>query len=139
MDEMTLAEYLQVLDNYTFSDASLRRVAIKCNNLYGFSIPDITTTVDSLTQEQLDLCEAWTWVYALGIVNMTAGGKKSVGNRSVTYAAFNPLSTDRKNWLARANEIFRTYGYAEVTDGETASLEDYTNYWSNGRYDILPA
>ncbi len=137
---MTLAEYLQVLDNYTFTDASLRRIAIKCNNLYGFSIPDITTNVDSLTQEQLDLCEAWAWAdLALGVVNMMAGGKKSVGNRSVTYAAFNPLSTDRKNWLAKANLIFRTYEKPEVVDGETASIEDYTNYWSNGRYDVLPA
>ena len=136
-DTLTIAEYLQVLDNYTFTDNTLTRILVKCNNLYGYTIAGLETTVGEFTAEQLDLCEAWTWVYASGIVSMSNGGKKSVGNRSVAYATFNPAVSDRKAWMERANELFKKHDKPEVFDGDTAQIEDMSLLWNNGRPEFL--
>lgn len=130
---MTIAAYLQILDNYVLNESTISRILVKCNKEYGFDIEGPTAVVGDMTIEQLDLCEAWTWVYACGIVSMNGGAKKSVGNRSVSYASYSPFATDKKNWIERANAIFRKYGKAEVRDADEAQIDDRSLYWSNGR------
>ena len=125
----TLADYLQVLDNYSLSDNTLDRIVVKCNSLYGFTITGTTVLVSTLSTMELDLCEAWAWISATGIVGTNSGMKKTVGNRSVSYASFNPTDADCANWLANANRIFAKYGYPTVEGGQTAFIEDYSILW----------
>lgn len=127
---MQVGEYLQILDNYTFSQNTLDRVLVKCKSLYGFTIASTDDTNDKSTEE-LDLSEAWMWIQATSLVG-GGGEKKTIGNRSLTKQSIQFFATDKKQWMENANSIFSKYGKPTIDDADVPAVFDGSYMWGGG-------
>ena len=129
---MTLSEYMQILDNYTFADNTIERVIAKCNKSYDFDNTS-STDISDLEQKELDLNEAWMWISATSIVG-GGGETKKIGDRSLKKATIAFYASDRKRWIQNANDIFELYELPLIEDVDYPKIVDASGMW--GSYDV---
>lgn len=116
---MTIETYLQVLDNYTFSQRTVQR-AMEANHI------SAGTLVSNVPEKDLDLAEAAMWEAAASIVN---GGsqRKQIGNRSITTASINSTKADRAMWMQKANALRAKWGLPAKE--MSTEIQDFTPLW----------
>lgn len=118
----TIAEYLQILPNYTFPD----RIIEKAAGMYGLSLSDEAFPSDPDTAFLMarDLAEAIMWDSAAGLVN-GGGTKRTMGNRSFTDMSIQTSQHDRAAWQAKANALRLKWGIHETV----YDVYDATELW----------
>lgn len=116
---MTIESYLQIIDNYTFSQRTVQR-AMEANNI------SAGTLVSNVPEKDRDSAEAAMWEAAASIINGGAQ-RKQIGNRSVTTANINPTKADRAMWMQKANALRAKWGLP-VKEIST-EIQDYTPLW----------
>lgn len=116
----SIAEYLQILPNYTFPAHIIQKAA----GMYGLDVTD-TAFPENPTEDFLrnrDLAEAIMWDSAAGLVN-GGGSRKSMGNRSYTDMSIQTSQQDRSAWQSKANALRDRWGMtATVYDVYDASM-----------------
>lgn len=124
MATMTIEQYLQVLPNFTFP-ADFIKKAMGLNGIPEGS--DAFQNTDGWEKKR-DLAEAAMWEYACGLASSISGGKKQIGNRSITYATIHASASDRSVWLARANALRRKWGVTPIPT-DAGKIRDASFLW----------
>ena len=118
---LTIEKYLQVIPNLVFPADFIDRI---------INLPDIEiasgTLITALTQEELDLAEAYAWYGASGMIG-GGGYSKRINNRSISENQITITDAMREEWLERANVLRDKYGLARFT--EKRQIYDATIYW----------
>ena len=124
MAAMTIEQYLQVIPNFVFPDNCIQ----KAMGLNGISAGSLAFSDAVGWERKRDLAEAYMWEQAVGLVSSMAGGKKQVGNRSISAAAIQCTAADRDNWRKNANALRIKWG-VEPTELEGSGMYDASFFW----------
>lgn len=114
----TIEEYLQILDNYTFSLRTISRAM-------GTIAPG--TNVSTLTEESKDLAEAKMWDAASGL-SSGGGGSVKFGLQSKTEATITVTDEMRLVWANKAAALRAKWGVVSDTDSVN-TIYDVTELW----------
>lgn len=124
MAAMTIEQYLQVIPNFVFPDNCIQ----KAMGLNGISAGTLAFSDSVGWERKRDLAEAYMWEQAVGLVSAYAGGKKQVGNRSISSAAIQCTAADRDNWRKNANALRIKWG-VEPIEMESSGIYDASFLW----------
>jgi hypothetical protein len=124
MAAMTIEQYLQVIPNFVFPNNCIQ----KAMGLNGISEGTLAFSDTVGWERKRDLAEAYMWEQAVGLVSANAGGKKQVGNRSISSAAIQCTAADRDNWRKNANALRIKWG-VEPTELEGSGMYDASFLW----------
>jgi hypothetical protein len=124
MAAMTIEQYLQVIPNFVFPDNCIQ----KAMGLNGISAGSLAFSDAVGWERKRDLAEAYMWEQAVGLVSSMAGGKKQVGNRSISAAAIQCTAADRDNWRRNANALRIKWG-VDPMDVEIGGISDVSFFW----------
>ena len=114
----TIEKYLQVLDNYTFSDNTILRAM-------GTIAPG--TDISEISEEARDIAEAKMWDAACGILG-GGGGSIKFGLQSKTDATIAVTHEMRQVWANNASRLRSKWGIATDSD-DTNTIYDVTGLW----------
>ena len=108
MAALTIEQYLQVLDNHTFSTTTIQR-AVEIN---GIAAGSVALNVE---ERKRDLAEAMMWEAAAGLVN-GGGGSVKFGIQSKTEGYITASEQTRELWLRKAESLRAKWGVSGDND-----------------------
>ena len=108
MATMTIEQYLQVLDNHTFTSATIQR-AIEVNEITAGSV------ALNVEERKRDLAEAMIWEAAAGLVN-GGGGTVKFGIQSKTDGSITASEQTRLMWQRKAESLRAKWGISGNDD-----------------------
>ena len=108
MAALTIEQYLQVLDNHTFSATTIQR-AVEIN---GITAGSVALEVE---EQKRDLAEAIIWEAAAGLVN-GGGGSVKFGIQSKTEGSITASEQTRALWLRKAESLRAKWGVSGDDD-----------------------
>ena len=116
----TINDYLQILDNYTFSDRTITRVLIDRGITSG-------VTATSVEERLRDLAKSDMYVIAANLANK-GGGMIKFGTQSKTESSIQVSEETRSQWLQSARNLRDKWG--EDTSIYTGQIYDATGLWN---------
>lgn len=114
----TIESYLQIIDNYTFSDRTISRAM-------GTITPGTNAT--DVDEQIRDLAEAKMWDAAVALSN-GGGGSVKFGIQSKTDASITISPETRLVWQNNASVLRAKWGLANDSDSEN-EIYDATGLW----------
>lgn len=124
MAAMTIERYLQVIPNFIFPDDCIERAM----GLNGISAGSLAFSDAVGWERKRDLAEAYMWEQAANLIPTSSGGKKQVGNRSISQAAIQHTAADRDNWRKNANALRIKWGVDPIAT-ERGGIYDASFLW----------
>lgn len=115
----TINDYLQILDNHTFSERTIQNVLIDRNIVSG-------TTITAVEQRLRELAKSDMYAIAASLVNK--GGKTiKFGTQTLTESSITTSEETRLLWLTMCQEIRNKWG--ENNTGYSGQIYDATSLW----------
>lgn len=127
MATMTIEQYLQIIPNFEFPEDFIK----KAMGLNGISEGHAAFSDAVGWERRRDLAEAYMWEQALGLLSSMSGGKKQIGNRSISGAALQCTAADRDGWRRKANALRAKWG-VEALPMEGGEIYDASFLWGAG-------
>lgn len=117
---LLIEDYLQVIDNHTFSENTILRA------LGSYGIEPGTPAFD-VPERERDLATAMMYEAAGSLVN-GGGFRKQIGDRSITTGNLQTSQQDRASFMAIANSLRAKWGI-EAVEVATPEISDQSYLW----------
>ena len=117
---LLIEDYLQVIENLTFSDKTILR-AIGSNGI------EPGTSAFDVPERERDLAMAMMYEAAGSLVN-GGGSRKQIGDRSISAGNIQTSKQDRASFMAIANSLRVKWGVKTV-EATTPEISDQSLLW----------